>query len=891
MHGTIEEPPKTLRTLVERLAAGGDTPAVLSIHGDDVVPLGFAELGSHALRLATGLAAAGLEPGRPVILFGPNSTDWMIVRLALAALGAVAVGFDDLLTDAELATLVPDSAAGWAFCAAAHVPRLRAAPGGGGLRIHRLDGDPRGSRSGESDPPHWTTLLAPAAGPLPPIGPDDPQTMVYTSGTTGVPKSFLLTHANLLTNITALLDQRVIAPGERVLLPLPLHHVFPVTVGLFYVTAAGGTLVLPEGVTGPHLVKALKLGRVTAMLGVPRLYAAILAGLEARIAARGRVAKTAFDTLFGVSMLVRKRFGRRIGKTLFAGLHRQLSPDLWLMASGAARLEADLIWKLEALGWDVRSGYGLAETASILTNNRAPPGKRIGSEGLPMDGAEVRIADPDAEGVGEIQTRGPQVFKGYRNNPEANEAAFTADGWFRTGDLGYLDAEGFVYIAGRLKEMIVLGGGKNVFPEELEKVYAASSFIREIAVLEQNGALVALIVPDEEAIAAKGTRRVDEALRIALTEISQTLPGFQRISGYAVTRDPLPKTRLGKTQRFLVRDLYLRARAGASGPARPAELSAEDRAMLEGSPGRELWAWLHERYPGRTLTLDLSPQIDLGIDSLEWVTITLDLAERFGIRFTEEDGAEIFTLRDLLGRAADRIGGEAPAIGTGTLSPEQAAWLDPPGPGHRLLGGALHGAGWAAARSLFRLRVIGAEHLPADGPFVIASNHLSDIDPGVLAAAIGRLRRTQLWWAGDAERIFANAAGRTFARSMRVFPVLERSPATTIAYGVEVLKRGGILAWFPEAWRSPDGGLQRFLPGIGQLLLTSGATVVPARIAGTFEAMPRTRRWPRLVPLQIAFGPPLDPKDLAARGEGDTDAARITAALHAAVVALPGRRE
>ncbi|MCC7428525.1 MAG: AMP-binding protein [Alphaproteobacteria bacterium] len=888
----VADPKAGVKALVLALAAHGEHPAIVSVQGDRTETLSYAELGQEAVALAGALAARGIGPGVPVVLFGPNSADWITVRLALFAAGALSIAFDDVLTDAEIATLMPDSGAAIAFTAAAHAPRLRALPDGAALTLFTLD--PPAPGSAET---HWRALLDAPQAALPAFDAGAEALLVYTSGTTGRPKGFTLTHANLLHNVRSLASQGLVDATDRVLLPLPLHHVYPLTVGLLTTLAIGATLVLPEAVTGPQLVAALKGGRCTVMLGVPRLYAALATGIAGRVAARGGLARRLFGAMLGASILLRRRFGLRLGRRLFGSVHRNLAPDLRLLASGGAKFEAELIWTLEGLGWEVLSGYGLAETASILTNNRH--GKvRIGSEGTALPGIALRIAEPDGQGVGEIQCSGPSLFTGYRNNAEATAAAFTADGWFRTGDLGFIDAEGFVFVVGRMKEMIVLGGGKNVFPEELEKIYGASPFIAEMALLERKGALVALVLPRSERIAAEaaGTRQED-VIRIALSEAAQTLPSYQRIAGFALVREPLPKTRLGKVQRFRLPALYEDALAGRSALAdRP--LSAADAALLETEPARTLWAWLAEKFPAKRLHPDLSPALDLGIDSLAWVSMTLELAERHDIHFTEEDGAEIATLRDLLLLGAKRIGGTGDAQRSteivGDPGPEFARWVAPPGLAYRLAGYALGALNAVLMRLFFRLRVSGREHLPAEGAMILAANHLSDLDPPVLAAALDWHTLRRLRWAGDRGRLFSGPVRRAFARAVNIFPVDERATAATLGAAASFLRQGQAVGWFPESWRSPDGSLQEFRPGIGELVRATRATIVPVRISGTFEAMPRTARWPRPHRVTVAFGPPLPAEALlagapGAAGTGSTmaDAATIAARIREAVAALP----
>jgi len=854
----------TTRDLASSLAARGDHPAVVAMRGGAPEATSYTTLGAEAEALAGALAGRGLGRGERVILFGAPGPDWITVRLALGALGAVAVAFDETTSDAELAVLVPASRARTAFADPGFAPRLAAVDPT--LAIATLA--PADTFT------HWRSWMAGEKAPLPEIAPDDPTMLVTTSGTTGRPKAFLLSHANILHNVRALAGQGIVTERDRALLPLPLHHVYPLTVGVLTPLAIGATIVLPEGVTGPLLVAALKAGRCTVMVAVPRLYAALLAGLLARVAAQPLPKRLAFRALFALSLFLRQRFGLRVGKRLFGSIHRTLAPDLWLMASGGAAFDAATIWPLEALGWQVLSGWGLAETASILTNNHKDRA-RIGSEGLPLPGVEVRVALSDASGVGELQARGPSVFAGYLDNPDATAAAFTEDGWFRTGDLGFIDAEGHVHIVGRLKEMIVLGGGKNIFPEELETVFATDPAIAEIALIERDGALVALVVPDAAAIAASGTPRIEDAVRVAIATVSQRLPTWQRPSGFAITREKLPRTRLGKIQRFLLPRLYADALAGRT--MAKAELSEEERALIATPPADALWALLQERFPGKVVSPAQSPQLDLGLDSLGLLALGMEIEARLGVTLWEEELGSVATLGDLLRRVIDR-----PAASPAAAAAPDLAWLDPPGFWPRLAGRALALLNRAVMATLFRLSVSGRAHLP-EGPVIVAANHLSDLDPPVMAAALPGAALRRVRWAGDRARLFGSGAGRFLARAARIFPVDERSPTTTLAYARAALARGDCLVWFPESWRSPDGTLQTFLPGIGELVRATGATVVPARISGTYEAMPRTARWPRPHRVRVVFGAAVAAQALA--GDG-ADAATVAARVREAVARL-----
>jgi long-chain acyl-CoA synthetase len=868
----------TIETLLEALAARGERPALRWLRRGASGTLSGAALADRSRRLAAALIRDGIAVGEPVALLGRNGPDWVVARLALGAAGALVAAFDDLSTPAELAASLAAAGCRRVLTTARHVPALRRI--GGGLDLIVIENDASAVEGARS----LREIGGGGAAPLPPLGPDAAAMLVQTSGTTGPPKSFVLTYAHLWANIEALARERLIGPDDLVLLPLPLHHVYPLVVGLLTSLQSGAAVLVAEAVAGPEIVEALRSPGVTVVVGVPRLYAAILAGLEARVSAAGRIAGAAFHGALRLAIAVRRRLGLDIGGPLFRRLRARVGPDLRLLVSGGARIEPDVLWPLVGLGFEVRSGYGLAETASIFTGN-LPGRERLGSEGRPFQGGEIRIAEPDQSGIGEILLRGPNVFAGYCGSPEATQAAFTPDGWFRTGDLGYLDADGYLYVTGRTKEMLVLGGGKKVHPEELEKAYGDSPLIREIAMLERAGALVALVLPEAKRIQAAG-QRVDDAIRVALASTSQALPSYQRISGFALVREPLPRTRLGKFRRFLLPEIYERARQGIAPPP-PAEPSPEDRALLARPLSRQIAALLQERYRGQAIALDANLQLDLGVDSLEWLGLLLALDQRLGLRLAEADAARVETVRDLIA-LAEAQAGAVPTAGPATV-PADMRWIAPVGLGLTVFGAALYALNRLLMRALFRLRVEGLEHLPRSGAWIVVANHASDLDPLVMAAGLSFAQMRRIYWGGAASRLFARPWLRPLWRTVHVMPIDERQPAASLALAEAVLARGDRLIWFPEMWRSPDGTLQRFLPGIGKLVADSGAPAVPAFIAGTFEAMPRDRRLPRPRPVRIRIGPPLEAAALLRDAGAPPSHAHIAEALRAAVAGLGER--
>ncbi len=874
---------QTISDLANSLQQRGDDIAVLAFQDDRCDEWSFAELSDSILRLAGGLRRIGVDKNTPVLLCAPNSPEWIVAYFSAACLGASVVPIDHQSSDEMVAQIVDETDCQFAFATQSTAKCLADLSKAGPMTIILIDSP--SARAG--DGLHWKSLLDNQPITLPKQSDNDVASILYTSGTTGRPKAVPLTHRNFMSNLRALTEVSLARPSDRVLLPLPLHHAYAFTVGLLASLAVGATLVLPSGASGPEIVGALKRGQVTILIGVPRLYEALIDGITRRLENRGHTTQRFFRVVLGFSLAVRRAFGLRLGRILFARLHRQMAPRLRTVASGGAKLDPNLAWHLEAMGWQVLTGYGLTETAPILTYNLRHH-SRIGSAGRPIPGVEVKIDHPDQEGCGEILVRGPNVFCGYRNNPDANDAAFTPSGWFKTGDLGSLDRRGYLHIVGRAKDILVLPGGENVSLESVEKHFDRSPFIAESAVFEKEGKLILLIRPDYEEIRNYGAARADTLVREEVALRNARLPSFQRISGYRLVHDALPRTRLGKLKRFLLPELMVSA---VQPSARASDATAAGAAGIQSDLEKEIFAWLQQRFPETPLSLKTSPQLDLGIDSLDWTSLTLELQEHFDVLITEEVLARIVTIADLLNEAAAAVNLDQCVVKNGPVaagvSPEDDVWLRPRGPIFGVLGLILWMMNWCVFHTLVSIRQSGAKNVPWDRGVVLAPNHSSYLDAFALAAVLswGHLRRVS--WAGWTGLLFSGPFRRLFSRAAGILPIdPNRRPANALALGRAALQKGRVLTWFPEGRRSPDGKIGTFREGIGQLLEGSQSSVVPVFIDGTFDAWPAGQRWPRLAPIRVFFGVPISVNALRASGSGATDAERITDGLRKQLLRL-----
>jgi long-chain acyl-CoA synthetase len=770
----------------------------------------------------------------------------------------------------------------------------------------------------EDDERSWRRLLTDRDAELPRSEPDDPVALFYTSGTTGTTKGVPVSHTNLAFQLDTLLEAHLVSEEDRILLPLPLHHVYPFVMGMLTPLTIGLAIVIPQSLTGPQLVRALNEGEVSVAVGVPQLYEALYSGIEERARSGGRIAATLFEAGVGLSAWLRRWLGLRIGRMAMRPLHKRFGPRLQVLASGGSALDPDLAWKLEGLGWQIAIGYGLTETSPLLTLN-PPGGSKLGSVGRPVPGVELcidptavpeekssqehRTAEPRKEG--EILARGPGIFAGYRNMPEETKQVFTEDGWFRTKDLGYLDEDGYLYVTGRASTLIVTESGENVQPEDVEDTYLENPLIREIGVLQKDGRLVAVIVPEVSEIRQRGDADLDESIREAVEEGSKRLPSYQRLSDYAVTRQSLERTRLGELRRHLLEHRYDQAKEeeegpddAATGPISPEEMTEQDRILLDNPAAKRVWDWLANRYPDQHLTPDTSPQLDLGVDSMEWVNLSMEIGQNAGVELEEEAIERIDTVRDLLQEVAEQAEGSGQAAFGASpldhpeevLDEQQKRWLEPLGAAMSAIAQGLFMLDRVIMRGLFRLRAEGLERLPEEGPFVLTPNHVSYLDPFAVAAALGyrRLRRT--YWAGWTGAAFGNPLTRTVSRLAQAVPIdPDRAGVSSLAFGAAVLERKKNLVWFPEGERSPTGKLQTFKPGIGVLLNHFRVPVVPVLIHGTHEAMPRGKFLRRLQRITVIFGQPLDVDDLERHGEGEEPQHRLTQALYDRMTELGDR--
>ena len=376
--------------------------------------------------------------------------------------------------------------------------------------------------------------------------------MLFTSGTTAMSKAVMLSHKNLVTNVMDIIQRFDLTDEDRFLSFLPLHHVFECTVGFLYPISIGGSIAFCEGVK--HMAENIKEFEITAMISVPAVFDIIYRKVMKTIEKKGKLANLEKGKKVS-QFLLKMKIDLR--KQLFKEVHESLGPKLKLVVTGGAALDPETEKGFNDLGFDVEQGYGLTETAPVIAAE-TPKCRRLGSIGKKFPSVEVKIDDPDEEGVGDLMAKGPSIMLGDYENEEATKSALESDGWFHTGDLARIDKDGFIYISGRKKSVIVLNNGKNVFPEEIETLLNKVEGIKETFVFEKKEddgdvKVCVEIVYDKELIKElyniEGEENIKEFLWDKVKEVNKLMPKYKYVREMVITEEPLIKTTTLKIKR------------------------------------------------------------------------------------------------------------------------------------------------------------------------------------------------------------------------------------------------------------------------------------------------------------------------------------------------------
>ncbi len=513
------------------------------------ISLTYREALERIETLAAWFAENGIRSGDHIAVSGKNSPEWAVSYLAVLFAGATVIPIDYNLHNNEIENLLRASLPKM-FCVdqEKHGHFLKVAEAGKVLSLS------------PAVPETYVYALKPAGVPaIVPAKENDLAAIMFTSGTMGVPKGVMLTHRNFVADCYIAQINLSIYHTDVFYALLPIHHAYTMLAVFIEALSVGAEVVFGKSMAVSRMLKELKDGQITMLLGVPLLFNKLLAGIMKGIREKGPVVFGLIRLMMGVSYLTKKLCKVNPGKKLFgAVLEKAGLAHIRIAISGGGPLAASVFRQFNELGIDFVQGYGLTETSPIVALNPKDRFK-IESVGQYFVGhMEMKILEPNEDGVGEVAIRGPMVMQGYYKMDEETKAVLDADGWFKTGDLGRLDSEGYLYLAGRAKNMIVTDGGKNVYPEEIENAFQLHyDDIEQITVkgyivdksLKTEG-IEALIYPADGLFARLGLMRgapgadddAREELESIVERVNRGLQPYQRISKVTVLQEPLEMT-------------------------------------------------------------------------------------------------------------------------------------------------------------------------------------------------------------------------------------------------------------------------------------------------------------------------------------------------------------
>ncbi|MDC7229260.1 MAG: AMP-binding protein [Sphaerochaetaceae bacterium] len=520
----------------------------------------YSEVHSYVLSVADYLASNGVKKDDKIAVIGKNSPEWAIAYLGILFAGAIVVPLDNTLVNKDMAKYLEFAGVKILFADADRVETFDAE--------NKLGLTDRISLEKVGNMPFVLDLKAEAQDRHKAES-EDTAAILFTSGTTGTPKGVMLSHRNMVADCYLAQGNMTLYPTDVFYAILPIHHSYTMMAVFFEAMSVGASIVFGKKLVISQVLKELKEGEVTMFLAVPMLFNKMIAALMNGVKEKGIVLYGIIRFMMGVSGVLKKIFKVNVGKKMFGFLLKKLSLDTnRICISGGGPLPASTFKMFNQLGIDFVQGYGLTETSPITHLN--PVEAYIESSvGKKLPQTEVKIMNPDAEGNGIIYIKGPMVMQGYYNNPEAT-AEVLEDGWLNTGDVGYQDAQGYLYLTGRAKNLIVTEGGKNVFPEEIEDHFQLYTEIDTICVLgylvdkkNKSEGIRALIYPAEKyrdemakehGDSAKA--KIEERMQQIVSEVNKELQSYKKITRVTVVDEPLEMTSTKKVKRFVVAQKY-----------------------------------------------------------------------------------------------------------------------------------------------------------------------------------------------------------------------------------------------------------------------------------------------------------------------------------------------
>lgn len=556
----------------------GERPCLTDFDGPDGSKrtLTYSQMYEKVLKLANFLVSSGLKKGDHVAVAGKNSPEWAITYLAILVASGVVIPIADSLHDTETGNIIKASTPKFAFLDDGKIPYVK--ENFPNLIVYSLN---------PTVPEKFVLNLS--ASPVTPENQnekpteDDLALIMFTSGTTGNPKGVMLTHKNIISDGYIAQTNLLILPTDVFYALLPIHHAYTMQAAFICPLQVGAEIVFGKSLAVTRLMKELREGKISIMLGVPLLYNKLLSGINKGIRSKGAAVYGIISLLRGISFVSKKFLGLNIGRSLFGKVLEQANiSTLRVAICGGGPLAKSVFRQYQEMGIDFIQGYGLTETSPIIALNPVEKFKiqSVGRDFSPYE--EIKIIENKefsdvaenirgGQKIGEICVKGPMVMKGYYNMPKETAEMFTEDGFLKTGDLGWMDKDHYIMLCGRAKNLIVTSGGKNVYPEEVEDSFQLYYDIQQVTVRgyhpkgdSTSEEIEALIYVSDDLYKSLGLERktdsvqeeIVKAVHAIVSKVNKRLQSYEQITKISLLKEPLEMTPSQKVKRDFVAKIY-----------------------------------------------------------------------------------------------------------------------------------------------------------------------------------------------------------------------------------------------------------------------------------------------------------------------------------------------
>ena len=648
--------------------------------------------------------------------------------------------------------------------------------------------------------------------------------MLYTSGTTGSPKGVMLTYNNLMTEMEGIYEKGIFDHRDQILALLPFHHVLPLTATVLLMLRYQTSIVFVRKIASKEIFEALEKNRVTALIGVPRVFKLFYDGIKQQIDAKF-ITRAIFKIMSKSKSIPLKR-------KVFSKVHKKFGGHLDFIVAGGAKLDPEIARFYETLGIYSLEGYGLTETSPVIAVNSKKE-RKIGTIGKKLYNVDVKIENE------ELWVKGPIVMKGYYNKPEKTAEVMTEDGWFKTGDLAKIDEEGYITIIGRRNSMIVLSNGKNIDPETLENRLIAKSdkLIKEAGIFNHQNKLAAIIIPDLLECRKRNINNVKTYIKNIVEDYNLSAHNYEKVLDYKVFEEELPKTRVGKLRRFMLPNLY--------------EQNVVKKAKVT-EPDNEVYKILKE-YVKKAKGIEPQPEenleLEIGMDSLDIVEFFAYIENNFGLQLDEEKFAEMPNLKLL----SEYINEKAVKIENNEINWKQIIEEAKPikDDKNRWITKFLKVFLDVIIKVYFRIQRNGREKLDPK-PKIYVSNHQSFIDPLILGSLLPKsILYNTIFLAID--WYFKKFPLKLLVSNGNVILIdINKNIRKSVEEIVGYLKSGKNVLIFPEGARTKDGKVAEFKKVFAIISKELGIDVQCLGIKGGFEAYSRYMKFPKPKKIKVA---------------------------------------